>query len=411
MPVSQSVDAGLYSPNPDASSARSSAPAISFTTAQRGDRMRRIEKTGPELPPPTAADAEQRGGAPPSPPQAPTIAAPVRSILRVKGGGGDADGGGGGPTHASSVVDGGGGSEVAAPPQRMSLQVQFAGLAESMPAADAHRIMAEMAHTRFMAARLRASMEATGRECGEPSSTAAAAAAAASGRRNVRFAEGVVTASGGGGGAARARPSKKKVRFADDDGLGRTARRLHLRRGGGGRGEGTDRARRIERVEYFDQHRAERDLSFVRPGGRGRQEMRRRLLEGGPGDMRREEAGEEEEEEEALERSGGEEVGADEAEDGWMRRRAAEQDASARYTSLDGAMVEESVSMQPPPPALAASIDLTGPLPTTPEAVDAEIARLKAVLADTAEEAPSESGAEQRPAPKADTDGKDDPEA
>ena len=166
MPVSQSVDAGLYSPNPDASSARSSAPAISFTTAQRGDRMRRIEKTGPELPPPTAADAEQRGGAAPSPPpQAPTIAAPVRSILRVKGGGGGGDDGGGGAhTHASSVVDGGGGSDAAAPPQqRMSLQVQFAGLAESMPAADAQRIMTEMAHTRFMAARLRASVEATKR--------------------------------------------------------------------------------------------------------------------------------------------------------------------------------------------------------------------------------------------------------
>ena len=55
VPVSQSVDVGRYSPDDRTTSTRSSMPSISFTTAHKGDRMRRLQKTGPILSAPDAA--------------------------------------------------------------------------------------------------------------------------------------------------------------------------------------------------------------------------------------------------------------------------------------------------------------------------------------------------------------------
>lgn len=343
--------------------------------------MRPIEKTGPTLPVLPATDADCDGTpaarAPPQP--------PLRSILRVRGG--EAPGL---PAHASSADSGDARREA---PRRMSLQEQFTALKASMPVADAQRIMSEMARTRSMAARLQLSVEATARELREDGGTTARTMLSGKERKQVHFADDTNAGGRGAGRSSSRRARPKHVRFADDDALGHGARRLHLRRG---ERAATGRAR-IERVEYFSQHRAEKDMSFVRPCGHGRREMRRRLLQA--------EGGMEEDAQRTESRA--DEVEVDEAEDSWMRRRAAEHDVSARYTSLDGAIVENSVSMQPQPePAAASAVPLDAPLPTTTEAVDAEIAQLKAILAASTE--PLEAPAESSAAPPAVTTSTDD---
>jgi hypothetical protein len=292
-PTSQSADlgAGAYGgaggPNEDEKgefrglSQRASAPVLSFTKARVGDRLKKIEKTGPPLLPRDSMEDYSAAEERPVVAKSADELGPLRprSILKVRS---SIEGGGGAPAQsAEDAIGSEAGAGGSAGRGRRSLQVEFVGLTQSMPAEAAAEVMEEMQRTRAMAARLRQRM------------------ADRNSRRGVTFADSEPEPEPARAVVAK-KVAKKKVRFADEP-VGAPVTRLHIsaphkitpkstpatRDKGNGKSKSKSQsesksgggARIIERVETFEQDPAERDRSFVAGPhiGHGRRELRRRL--------------------------------------------------------------------------------------------------------------------------------------
>ena len=260
-PTSQSANlgAGSYTPNElqqgefRGLSQRASAPVLSFTKARVGDRLKKIEKTGP-MPRVSFEDSPERSMATSLQELGPIV---PRSILKVRGSVEE---------RATQSLDGSvdpSGEEE--PGMRRTLQVEFVGLAQSMPAELAAGVMDEMQRTRAMTARLKQRMaERIGTIELEPSPEPEQPPKLPA--------------------VKKTKETKKSVRFADQP-SGPAVTRLHLSaphkvsRKKKGRGKESSSGRRIENVEVFEQDPSERDRSFVAGPhiGHGRKELRRRL--------------------------------------------------------------------------------------------------------------------------------------